>query len=391
MNDENSFGTGLPEDIEYSGQSSKLGAPTGVSAPVLDDIDYVAPSAKKSGPTGVSAPVLDDMDSYVPGGERKSGPSGVSAPVLDDMSSYTPSDGKKGAPTGISAPVLDDPEAYTASAPKKLVLSDEDIINGLTPDLRAKFDVLPADKQQQIIAMRRSQLGAEAPAAPVSAPVLDEDNYTPPPKKEEPEKPAPAVTAPILDDEPEAPKYVRKFADEDLERAKADARKSVSASLSSEQKDPKKSLEMMLKLKEERLEELADKGFRITIVLAVLGIIAAACFYLLYTGKLGLPYKDSLSGISSTVESSALYIAGAAGFCALLLITGIPAIKSLCSLIFLLFSLMQLFPGAAMIPQHEGNIVKAGALYAGALICSVAVFISLSASEAVSQYFKRNK
>lgn len=389
MNDENSFGTGLPDDIEYSGQSSKLGAPTGVNAPVLDDIDYVAPSAKKSGPTGVSAPVLDDMDTYVPS-EKKSGPSGVSAPVLDDMSSYTPSDGKKGAPSGITVPVLDDPEAYT-SAPKKLVLSDEDIINGLTPDLRTKFDALPADKQQQIIAMRRSQLGAEAPAAPVSAPVLDEDNYTPPPKKEEPEKPAPAVTAPVLDDEPEAPKYVRKFVDEDLERAKADARKSVSASLSSDQKDPKKSLEMMLKLKEERMEELANKGFRFTLVLGILGIISAACFYLLYTGKLGLPYKDSLSGISSTVESSALYIAGAAGLCALLLVTGIPAVKSLCSIVFLLFSLMQLFPGAAMIPQHEGSIVKAGALYAGALICSVAVFISLSASEAVNQYFKRNQ
>jgi len=389
MNDENSYGTGLPEDIEYSGQSSKLGAPTGVSAPVLDDIDYVAPSAKKEGPTGVSAPVLDDMDAYVPG-ERKSGPSGVSAPVLDDMSGYTPSDSKKGAPTGITAPVLDDPDVYT-SAPKKLILSDEDIINGLTPELKAKFDALPSDKQQQIITMRRTQLGAEAPAAPVSAPVLDEDNYIPPPKKEEPDKPAPAISAPVLDDEPEAPKYVRKFADEDLERAKADARKAVSSSLSSDQKDPKKSLEMMLKLKEERMEELANKGFRITLVLGVLGIISAVCFYLLYTGKLGLPYKDALSGISSTVEGSALYIAGAAGLCALLLVTGIPVVKSLCSLIFLLFSLLQLFPGVAMIPQHEGNIVKAGALYAGALICSVAVFISLSASEAVSQYFKRNK
>ncbi|MBR4628047.1 MAG: ABC transporter permease [Ruminococcus sp.] len=388
MNDNNSYGGGLPDDIDYSAPQQKLGAPTGVNAPVLDDIDYVAPTAKKDGPTGVAAPVLDDMDVYVPDSGKKGGPTGVSAPVLDDMSDYSSAGEKKGAPTGVSAPVLDDQDY--SSAPKKLILSDDDIINGLTPDLRAKFEALPADKQQQIIEMRRTQLGAEAPAPQVTAPVLDDDDYTPPPKKEEPPKPETNITAPILDDEPEAPKYVRKFADEDLEKAKRDAKKAVSASLSSDQKDPKKSLEMMLKLKEERLQEVAQKGFRITIVLSILGIISAVCFYLLYSGKLGLTYKDGLSGISSTVESSSLYIAIAAGMCALALITGMGGFKSLCSLVYLLYCLIQVFPGVMMVPQHEGNIALAGGLYAAALLCSLAVFISLSASEAVGQYFKRN-
>ena len=223
-------------------------APTGVSAPVLDDFGYVAPTAKKDGPTGVSAPVLDDMASYNSGVEKKGAPTGVSAPVLDDNIPYVSE--KKGAPTGVTAPVLDD--ASVPYTQEKLVLSDEDIIGGLTPELKARFDALPADKQQQIIDMRRTQLGAVAPPVQVTAPVLDEDNYTPPPKAEEPVQPEAPISAPILDDEPEPPKYQPKYVDEDLERAKAEAsKKAVSSQLVSEQKDSKESLRMMLELKEE--------------------------------------------------------------------------------------------------------------------------------------------
>jgi hypothetical protein len=370
MNDENLYGSGLPEEIEYTASKTKNEGPVGVTAPVLDDIDYAAPAAKKGGPTGVAAPVLDDMSS-----------------------GYSYDSSKKGAPTGVTAPVLDDEQVYSSSpqTPKKLVLSDDDIIAGLTPELRQKFDALPADKQKQIIDMRRSQLGAEAPAAPVSAPVLDEDNYTPPPKKEEPPKPEVPVSKPVLDDEPEAPKYVRKYADEDLERAKADARKAAASSLAPDQKDSKESLRMMLELKEERRAELAGKGFKICIVLAIIGVIGAVFFHLLYSGGLGLPYKDGMSGFSSKIEGASLYIAVAAALSAVLLITGIPKCKSIASLIYLLFCLIQLFPGLMMLPQHEGSMAKAVLFYAVAFLCSVAVFISISASEAVGQYFKKDK
>ena len=159
------------------------------------------------------------------------------------------------------------------------MLSDEDIISGLTDDLRVRFEALPADKQKQIIEMRRSQLGAVAPPPPVSAPIIDEDNYTPPPKKEEPAQPETPISAPILDDAPETPVYKPKFVDEDLERAKQEAaKKAVSSQLVSEQKDSKESLRMMLELKEERRAELAKKGFSDSIIVAVIGIIAAVAF-----------------------------------------------------------------------------------------------------------------
>ena len=175
MNEENNYGAGLPEEIDYIPKSVDHGDQN-VTAPVLDDFDYVAPKPKNDGPQGVAAPILDDMD-YVAPTAKRDGPQGVAAPVLDDMNDYTPQPEKRGAPQGVAAPVLDDGYDYSASAPQKLILSDEDIISGLTPELKQQFDLLPPDKQQQVIAMRRQQLGAEAPQPTVSAPILDEDNY----------------------------------------------------------------------------------------------------------------------------------------------------------------------------------------------------------------------
>ncbi len=359
----------------------------------LDEIEYNAPARKNDGPQNVTAPILDDID-YVAPSSRKNGPQGVSAPVLDDMSaSCMPDTSKKGAPTGISAPVLDDDTVlYQASEPEKTIMTDEEIIAGFTPDQLETFNKLPPANKQKVLDLRRDQLGVEAPKPVITAPVLDEDNYIPPPKKETATKPAEPVKAPILDDAPEPPKYVPKFVDEDLERAKREgAKKAVSSQLVSEQKDSKESLRMMLKLKEERRAEMARKGFKVSIILAVIGIIAAVVFYLLYSGQLGLGYKSDFDGIGKIVGDAAMYIAAAVGLCSFLLITGIGGCKSLASFVFLLFGIIQIFPGITMIPQHKGSLALAGVLYGVSLICTVVVFFMLSASEAVGLYFKKDK
>lgn len=371
MNDENNFGTPALDDIDYSEPAPKKDGPTGVAAPVLDDFGYVAPSEKKSGPTGVAAPVLDDMDDYAAASAQK-----------------------KGAPTGIAAPVLDDDNMSYSSAPKpeKLILSDEDIIAGLSDEQKAMFANLPAEKQQQIIEMRRQQLGAEAPAPTVTAPVLDDDNYVPPTKKEEHKLPDEPITAPILDDAPEAPKYVPKFVDEDLERAKREgAKKAVSGQLVSEQKDSKESLRMMLELKEERRRELAAKGFKAVIFIALIGIVAAVAFYLLYSGSLGLDYKDGMSGIANVLKDASLYIAIAMAISGLTLISGIGAFKSLASLIYVVSAIAQVFPGIIMISQHEGSMGLTVALYVVSIIGTIGVIVGLSAIESVGLFFKKDK
>ncbi|MDO4864461.1 MAG: ABC transporter permease [Ruminococcus sp.] len=365
-----------------------------IGAPVLDDIDYVEPTPKKEGPTGVAAPVLDDFE-YVAPAEKKGGPTGVAAPVLDDMNDYAaPAAEKKGAPTGVAAPVLDDGMGYSAPRKsEKLVLSDEQIIDGMSDEQKAMFANLPQDKQQQIIDMRRQQLGAEAPAPAVTAPVLDEDNYVPPPKTEKPAEPVEAVTAPILDDEPEAPKYVPKFVDEDLERAKREgAKKAVSSQLVSEQKDSKESLRMMIELKEQLRQEEAKKGFKVVIVLAVIGVIGAVAFFLLYSGDFfGLDYIDGISSIANIIKEAALYIAVAMGATGLAMISGIGIFKTLASLVYLLSGIIQVFPGLLMISQHEGSLGLVVILFAVSIICTIAVFGGLSGLESVGLYFNRNK
>lgn len=372
MNEENIYGGGPAlDDIDYTAPAQKNDGPTGVTAPVLDEIEYVAPAAKKGDPTGVSAPVLDDMDSYTP-------------PVSE----------KKGAPTGVTAPVLDD-DTMSYSAPvqeQKLILSDEDIIAGLSPEQSSVFVTLSPEQQQQIIEMRRQQLGAEAPAPAVTAPILDEDNYTPPPKKEEPVQPAEPVTAPILDDEPEAPKYKPKYVDEDLERVKSEAKKqAVSSQLVSEQKDSKESLRLMLALKEERRMEMAAKGFKILLAVLGIAIVGAAAFFMLYAGLLGLEYKNGVEGIAGVIKNSSLYIAIAMVLTAGLMLTGSGGLKSLASLVFVLSALIQLFPGLAMIPQHEGSMALVLILYAVSFISTVAVVVITSASECVGQYFSKSR
>ena len=127
------------------------------------------------------------------------------------------------------------------------------------------------------------------------------------------------------------------------------------------------------------------------IIAAILGVIAAVLFFLLYSGQLGLEYKDGLSGISKAIENSALYIAGAAGLLSLLLLTGIGGIKSLTSFVFLVFGVIQVFPGLFMINQHKGSSLLAIALYAVSLILTIVVFFLLCGSEAVGQYFNKNK
>ncbi|MBR3422146.1 MAG: ABC transporter permease [Ruminococcus sp.] len=364
-------------------------------APVLDDIDYVEPTPKKEGPTGVAAPVLDDFEYVAP--EKKGGPTGVAAVVLDDMSDYTaPAAEKKGAPTGVAAPVLDDEMSYTApQKSEKLVMTDEEIIDGMSEEQKAMFANLPQDKQQQVIDMRRQQLGAEAPAPAVAAPVLDEDNYVPPPKTEKPAEPVEAVTAPILDDEPEAPKYVPKFVDEDLERAKREgAKKAVSSGLVSEQKDPKESLRMMIELKEQLRQEEAKKGFKVVIILGIIGVIGAIAFFLLYSGSslLGIEYKEeALSGISNIIKEASLYIAVAMGATGLVMISGVGFLKTLASLVYLLAGIIQVFPGLLMISLHEGSLGLIVTLFVISIACTIAVFGGLSGLESVGQYFNRNK
>lgn len=342
----------------------------GGSAPILDDIEYTAPTAKKGGPTGVSAPVLDDMDAYVP-----------------------PTAQKKGAPTGVSAPVLDDDSVpYTAEKREVKIMTDEELIATFNPEQLETFNRFPEANREKVLEQLRKQLGVEAPPMEIKAPVLDDNDYTPPVKEtaKEPVQPAEELKAPVLDDAPEPPAYKPKYVDEDLERAKREARtKAVAGELASGRSNSKENLKNMLELKEQLRREQAQKGFKLCFLISALGIIAGVVFYLLYSGSLGLTYKDGLDGFAAKLKDGSLYIAAGMIVSGLTLATGVGFLKSLTSVIYLLSGILQIFPGVVMIPQHNGSLALIITLYVLSLGFTIAAFFMMTGSESVGAYFSK--
>ena len=95
---------------------------------------------------------------------------------------------------------INSPKEEAAPA-ETTVLSDEDIIAGLTPDLKERFDELDADKQQQVIEMRRAQLGAIAPPVEFS---IEEAEELPEEDSVTEEAAAAEESAPAPENAPEA-------------------------------------------------------------------------------------------------------------------------------------------------------------------------------------------
>ncbi|MDE7226568.1 MAG: hypothetical protein K2N49_06910 [Ruminococcus sp.] len=146
---------------------------------------------------------------------------------------------------------------------------------------------------------------------------------------------------------------------------------------------------MMLELKEERRRELAAKGFKVCIVLGIVGVVAAAAFFLLYSGSLGLTYKDGISNIANILKESSLYIAAAMAVSSLALMSGFGFVKSIATLVYVVSAIAQIFPGIVMIPQHNGSLPLTVVLYIVSLAGTIGVIFGMSGIEAVSLYFKR--
>ncbi|MBR1432223.1 hypothetical protein [Ruminococcus sp.] len=135
-----------------------------------------------------------------------------------------------------------------------LIMSDEDIISGLTPDLKERFDALSADKQQQVIEMRRAQMGAIAPPIVIDEPeedILPDEDIAPeepetaekaeetaPEKPEDEEKPAEA--APEKEEKPKGKvtSALERILDEDPDELIAQRRENVESSSDEPAKDP---------------------------------------------------------------------------------------------------------------------------------------------------------
>ena len=262
----------------------------------------------------------------------------------------------------------------------------------VSPEQLETFNRFPEANRAKVLEQLRKQLGVEAPPMEIKAPVLDDNDYTPPVKEtaKEPVQPAEELKAPVLDDAPEPPAYKPKYVDEDLERAKREARtKAVAGELASGRSNSKENLKNMLELKEQLRREQAQKGFKLCFLISALGIIAGVVFYLLYSGSLGLTYKDGLDGFAAKLKDGSLYIAAGMIVSGLTLATGVGFLKSLTSVIYLVSGILQIFPGVVMIPQHNGSLALIITLYVLSLGFTIAAFFMMTGSESVGAYFSK--
>ncbi|HOA00135.1 hypothetical protein [Ruminococcus sp.] len=154
-------------------------------------------------------------------------------------------------------------EEPAAASDQPLIMSDEDIISGLTPDLKERFDALPADKQQQVIEMRRAQMGAIAPPIVIDEPeedILPEEDTDfvepeteekadepeqseekAPEKSEEPKEEAKTEeAAPAAEEKPKGKvtSALEKILDEDPDELIAQRKENVESSSADTAKDP---------------------------------------------------------------------------------------------------------------------------------------------------------
>ncbi len=378
----------------------------------LENTSYI-PQEKKGAPQ-IDAPELDDIlapppAAWTPTSEKKGAPV-VDEPVLLEDTPTAWQGEKKGAPQ-IEAPELDAPAAYaqTAAPAKEALPAAEDLQADLlgaepaaydpvtefyeklkfTDDLKKAFSTLDAEKQIQVVEMRAKQMGIPVPQVPRELrPAL-----TAAPAGEEASAEAP-VEAPALEEAPKPQAYVPKFKDEDLERAKEDSKKARSYSpppqqeMTEEQK--KQSRQFMNELREEREKEAAKKGFRLLILMAILGVIGGASLAIFFSGAFGLGYKDVIEeqGFMNIVKQYAPYLGLAVGVGSLALIAPIGAIRGIVRFLDGLSFVLMLFPGIPLLIQKDGNGLLNGVFFAAALLLMGFSTVMLTTNDKINMYYK---
>lgn len=375
--------------------------------PDMDNLLGETPEVWTGNDEKKGAPVLDMDDlggllgeePQVWGGteEKRGAPVLEEQVLLDEPAQQTWEEHKLGAPVLDDAPVLGDVGSYTPAAQKSDLQLDanmDDILGGGEPAaydavaefcqklqfddaLKEKFKTLDAEQQQQIVAMRAQQLGIPAP--PMIPNELRPKIVEAPPEEVNVE----------LEEAPKTEEYVPSFKDQDLERAKEEAKKPQKHTpppmeLTEEQK--KENLRMMNQLREERERELAHKGFIQLIILTVVGLIGAIAFSIYFTSE----YKQEADfALLGTVKSIAPIVGVVMGISALVLAAPVPQLKGLTKFLYGVGFVMSLFPGIPLLSQKaEGNGALNGIALAFSAICCLAVVVTMSTSEGINMYNK---
>ena len=375
MSEEEKTGLSSLEEPTYT-PKPKADRLEGVAAPILEDTAYQAPAAKSHALTDVQAPTLAD-DTYVDT-RKPDRLANVQAPTLADPETTYTKQTHATPLAHVEAPKLEDPAATpAAAAPRPLseeqlaVLAERRAAAGQPPYTPEQIAAI----QEAYLERQRKQLSAPAPQ-----PVVPEAP-----------KPAPAVQAPVLE-EPEPPtQRVSRFSEEEIAAAKAGAqRRAIEGSLQTEAPVNKEETRRMIaELRRQQASDMAKRGFRIVIVLMILGIVSAVTMFLFTTR----PYKDAdVSGLMGKIDSAMTYLSFFLGIASILMLARLEPIRKLVSFLFGCASLLMLIGGFILLPQKAiGGMVLTVICYAITLILNFVVCFQLSSNESVGMFFKRRE
>ena len=306
---------------------------------------------------------------------------GATAPVLEDMSASAPPKPQA------------QPQYQMLTAEQIATLQAQRAAAGQPPYTEDEIAELQAEFIERQRTARMQQAMAEQAAAQqaAAAALLAEDNYTQPEKpKPAPEKVLPTVSASDLLEEP-APEPERKvvFNQEDIEAAKKQAVKKAADSLTSapqSEADTKKAREEMRRFREQQLADMAAAGFKVSIIVTVVGVLSAICMIMFGVAK----YPDD-------VEPNFFFRFGdkffTFGGIALTLLSGtivarLQQFKGFTSFLFILSSILLLIPGIIILFNKKGadGWSFTCGCYVIAIIGCFAVTFLLSTNEKLSAY-----
>lgn len=311
---------------------------------------------------------------------------------------------------GASAVVLDDmstgaPQPQAPARPAVVELTDEQIAllksqraaQGLPPYTDEEIQALKDEFVERQLAAQRvvpqaSAADIAAQQAAAAALLQEPEDYNAPEKRVTHEV-LPQVDASALLEEP-APEPVQRpvFNQSDLEEAKKAAAKRATESLK-EQTGPKTEEEQkrarmeMERLRVQQLSDLAQAGFKLSIVMTAIGFVAAIGMFVF--ASCGYPPDAVSDGFYALSDKCFSFLSIVLALLSITIVLRVLKLKGFASGMFIISSILMVIPGI-IVMLHKHSAVCAVS-YAISIICCFVITFTMSTSDKLNAYYARKE
>lgn len=311
---------------------------------------------------GVQAPILEetfcDTTQF-----RKKSLDDIQAPILTETTGGNVIQNKKVGLEDIQAPILEDTSQHQVTTNIKKSLDDVSVPTLNTTD----------GKQVAVSRVETSQ-----PATQVQQPLNSGTNRLE------------GVSSPVVEQPQREERYVSKYANADIERAKQEGMKKAHEISTPEltEEEKKKSREAHKQLMAMREQEMAKKGGNMVKLLLFLGLFATVGFHLFIT----IPEFKEGGGANlvETLKGFVIYYDVLLVLGSFLMLPKLEGFRKFSSFVFGLNTLITVTLGSFLLSQMTSIGVNI-AYYLVSLIFSVFISFQLSGNENVGKYYTSMK